>query len=136
MEKPARPQFQEGERWRAPLEEIVPGSELLKQHPELRKLEVGFIYDLRSRADYFPKTNRILIRGKNQQEFCSKLQHEVDHALKEATGGPPGASVEYRGVEGTPDHQRAIAKYRRTPGEILARQAAERPFGEYFGMKE
>ncbi len=132
--KGERPQYIQGERWEATLGQIVPDSKLLDKYPVLKNLKVGYIFDNKSSGAYFYKTGRVLIKAPDEPSFLKKLQHEVDHAVKEIENGPEGADVEYRGVEGTPDHKRAIKKYKNFPGEIEARKAEETPFGEYFQL--
>lgn len=138
---PARPRFEQGETWEAPLEEVVPNSGLLDAYPQLRKIIIGYRHKIdgpsetrKSGGAYFYHSNRILIEGQDNVQFESILQHEVDHVVKRIGGGPSGGQIESDAMEGTPDWKRAYRRYRNIPGEKLARAASEVPFDEYFKM--
>ena len=135
MEKiPARPKFEEGENWEAPLKDIVPDSGLFETYPQLKNIIVGYKYlgvvpneGRRIRGGYFYNSNRILIETQNNRDFQETLKHEVDHAIKRITGGPEGGAIESNAMEGSPNWKRARKKYRNISGEKLAREAERIP---------
>jgi hypothetical protein len=136
-----RPEFKRSEVWEAKLEEIVPDSRLLDKYPSLRDIKVGYKYMIRKPhedkkvlAGYYYKTKRILIECEDNEDFEYALKHEVDHAIKDITGGPKGGTIESNSIPGTPAWERAKKKYHHGEGEKLAFETADKPFEEYFQL--
>lgn len=147
------------------LEEFLVHDKLFKKYPRLKETNFRFgVLNDGAEGNYDPYTDTITLSEKflmesieaneidrefenfaNELEMKNTLMHEIQHALQEYDDRERGASIEYwnrRAIMGDMpigDDNRPLTPreaYKRTAGEIEARQTGERSFWSEDERKE
>lgn len=119
------------ERGEATLDNIIQHEALFEAYPDLKNVRVYFVapYAQHSLASYSPKYDRISIQRElrnDPEKLKHTLIHEIQHAIQQREGFSSGASVQHWMQSGVEEEESARDYYRRTAGEIEARDVQDR----------